>query len=171
MRIAFYGGQTAGIVVLLSLLADKQNIVYVIPEDDGIKQVAESFFLTVTDRHLLDKSEYISELHSQVDYLVCCHGRKILSKELVSSIRCINLHPCLYAYKGVSPIKRLIADKNPKASVASHWMTEKVDAGKVIVEEFINIENVENKTEAEVYNELYPLYSEVLLKTLKQISG
>lgn len=166
MKIAFYGGQTAGVITLLTLLASKQKIIYVIPEDKGIKQIAEYFSLTVTDRQLLDNSEYISKLQSQVDFLICCHGKKILSKKFVTSIRCINLHPCLYAYKGATPIQKLIADKNPKASVAAHWMTEKVDTGKVIVEEFINIENVENKTEAVVYNELYPLYIKVLLKIL-----
>jgi len=53
--------------------------------------------------------------------------------------------------------------------VASHWMTEKVDGGKVIVEKFIRIDSIKNKVEADVYNDLYPLYIEVVNATLAKI--
>ena len=82
--------------------------------------------------------------------------------------KCINLHPCLYKFKGLKPVKKLIDAGITKASVGSHYMTEKIDSGEVIVEKFIE---VEGKTEVEVYNELYVLYSEVLLETLKKVSS
>lgn len=169
MNIAFYGGQTAGIVVLLTLVAKNSRIKYVFPEDKKIKKIAELFSLPVKKKSSLDEKKCIDKLKKNIDLFLCCHGRKILSKELVQSLTCINLHPCLYRYKGARPIKRLIKDNNAKASVAAHFMTEEVDQGKKILELFKTIENIASKTEAEVYNELYPLYVEVTLKVLRKI--
>ncbi len=169
MRIAFYGGQTAGVITLLTLLASKHDIRNVIYVDEGIKQIANSFQLRTFPPSILDDPAFPKEIAANIDLFICCHGRKILSRQFVETLPCINLHPCLYRYKGVNPIKRLIADGNPKASVASHWMVEKIDAGEILFEEYKMIENIEIKTEAEVYAQLYPLYTEVLVRTLKKI--
>lgn len=45
-------------------------------------------------------------------------------------------------------------------------MTEEVDMGEVIVE---NFRDVTGLTEIEVYNELYPLYSYTLVQALEKI--
>ena len=169
MKVAFYGGQTAGIVVLLTLLAKRYSVNYVIPEDDGIKNIALGLQLPIYPKNLLNNEKFINNLKNNIDLLICCHGRKILTPQLVNTVKCINIHPCLYKYKGARPIKRLIRDKNPKASVASHYMTEQVDLGKVIIERFINIPGVESKTEAEIYHDLYPLYESVIIETLNKL--
>ena len=170
MRLAFYGGQTAGIITLLTLLARKQEVAIVIPQDKAVEDLATLFSLEITANTRLNTPHIIKKLKQQVDFLICCHGKTILQKELVQQIRCINLHPCLYKYKGAKPIKRLLEDKNPRASVAAHWMVEKVDAGQVIVEEFIDIQNIESKTESQVYSELYPLYSKIVLMAPEKIN-
>jgi hypothetical protein len=53
--------------------------------------------------------------------------------------------------------------------VAMHWMSEKIDGGKVIYEEFKMIKEISTKNEAQVYNELYPLYISVLIRGLKLV--
>lgn len=169
MKIAFYGGETAGLIVLLTMIAKAQNIQYVIPEDEKVGQVAEDLHLKVLDKSFLDDEDFLENLKDDVDLFICCHGKKILSARLVNSLKCINLHPCLYKYKGAKPIARLIAEGNTKASVASHWMTNKVDSGETIVEIFKEVHNVSDKSEAEVYNELYSLYCKVIIKTLEKI--
>ncbi len=169
MRIAFYGGQTAGLVVLLTLLAKDYDIVFVIPEDELINHAAKLFKLKIKSKLFLNKKSFIKELKERVDLLICCHGREILPNELIHNLKCINLHPCLYKYKGARPVMRLIKDKNPKASVGSHWMVSKVDSGSVILEKFKKIKSVQSKTEAEVYNELYPVYVEVIIESLKKL--
>ncbi|OGD87316.1 hypothetical protein A3D81_01100 [Candidatus Curtissbacteria bacterium RIFCSPHIGHO2_02_FULL_40_17] len=169
MKIAFYGGQSTGMIVLLNLIAKGHNIRAVFCEDEKIEKIAEEFNLQIFPKHKLDDQELIEKLAKQIDLLLCCHGKKIFSPHLVKSIPCINIHPCLYKYKGAKPILRLINDGVNKASVASHWMTEKVDGGKVIVEKFIRIDSIKNKVEADVYNDLYPLYIEVVNATLAKI--
>lgn len=167
MRIAFYGGETAGCVSLLSLLAAKQQVTHVYTEDEKITTIATLFNIPIREKKAINTISEIEHLKQNNDLLVCCHARKILKKELVDTFPCVNLHPCLYAYKGGYPIQRLIAEKNPKASVACHWMVEKVDAGETIIEEFKIIENLDGKNEAQIYNDLYPLYAKVLVQSLQ----
>lgn len=45
-------------------------------------------------------------------------------------------------------------------------MTEEVDKGEVIAEEFLR---VSGKNPIEIYNELYPIYMKVLIKALNKI--
>lgn len=63
------------------------------------------------------------------DLLVCVHGKEILTKEILDhpKLGCINVHPCLYKYKGKEPIKRLLEEDENKASVGVHYMSETVD--------------------------------------------
>ena len=170
MKIAFYGGQTAGLVTLLALLAQKVDVRFVIAEDENVHKIARNFNLELRPKESLENKKFISILKRDMDFFICCHGKKILSADFVNTLKCINLHPCFYKYKGARPIRRLIKDNNPRISVASHWMSEKVDIGKTIVEIFKIISNVSESTEAEIYNELYPLYVEVIIRTLKRLT-
>lgn len=170
MRIAFYGGQTAGLVVLLTLLARKDcKVVYVVPQDNNISTVARQYKIKTLTKSSLNKKPVISKLKKNIDVFICCHGKTILLEAFVTNIKSVNIHPCLYLYKGAKPVQRLIADKNPKASVGSHFMTKEIDLGKVLVEYFTNIDDIEKKTEAEIYSQLYPIYVKVLNKTLDKL--
>lgn len=165
MKIIFYGGKQAGMVSLLTLLALKEKIVCVIPVDEIVRETAKNLGLKVKEVKDINNKKIVKYLKSlKPDLLVCCHGRQILKKDILA-IGCINLHPCLYKYKGANPIERLLKDKEKKASIGVHWMTEKLDKGKVIVEKFLEDKG---SNIIEVYNELYPVYSEVLIKALKK---
>ncbi len=156
-KVIFYGGRQAGIIALLTLLS-KGYSPRVIAEDALIKDLASNF----------DLEEITLDEIDDFDLFVCCHGRKIIPKKILDMGLCINLHPCLYKYKGADPIKRLLVDGNKKASVGCHIMTENIDEGQVICEDF---KKIEGTSIVEVYNELYPLYSQVLLKSLEKIEN
>ena len=81
----------------------------------------------------------------------------------------INVHPCLFKYKGLHPVRRLLEDGGTRASVGVHRMAEKVDEGEVLIEEFIDIRG--KKSVDEVYNALYPLYSLITLKAMKLVAA
>ena len=157
MKIAFYGGQTAGVVTLLTLLSKNVDIRFVIAEDEKVAKLAEVFDLQVKPKRFLDNKNFFNVLQREVDFFICCHGKKILSTDWVNNLRCINLHPCFYKYKGRKPIKRLIRDANPKVSVASHWMTEKVDQGKVILEK-VNLKYLNYEANSFFYNSKWNLH-------------
>ena len=166
IKILFYGGRQAGMIVLLTLKALGQDVI-VIPEDEIIKQTAKDLSLITFDKKTLSDESKMDFLITQgFDLFVCCHGRKIIKKQLLNKIPSINLHPCLYKYKGATPIKRMLADRITKASVACHHMTEKVDDGETIIEVF---KEVTGRTEVEVYNELYPVYSEVIIRAIQKL--
>ena len=78
----------------------------------------------------------------------------------------INVHPCLYGYKGANPVERLLKDGNTRASVGVHRMTAQVDEGEVLAEEFVDVTGT---TVDEVYNALYPAYATALIKALKVV--
>lgn len=127
MKIVFYGGERVGMVVLLYLLA-KQYEVIVVPVDSFVEYVAGLFGLR--------KIVFDDIAGESFDVLVCCHGRKMVSKVVFDSHVCINIHPCLFKYKGADPIGRYIMNKDVKASVGCHFMSDVVDAGEVVYEVF-----------------------------------
>ena len=167
MRIIFYGGRQAGVISLLTLLALGHKVVCVVPVDEPVESVARSLGLDVRKPKNINEDEFVDYLETlQADLFVCCHGRQIIRSRILANFKSINMHPCLYQYKGAEPVRRLLGDKNKKASVAVHWMTEKVDAGEVIVE---NFQEIESNTVVGVYNELYPLYSKSLVEAIEEI--
>lgn len=167
MKIVFYGGRVAGTIALLTLMALGHKVVCVVPVDSPVAKTAKNLKLNIKKPKDINNKKFVNYLKSlKPNFLVCCHGRKILKKDILA-IHAFNLHPCLYKYPGADPIGRMLKEGNKKASVASHWMTEKVDRGKVIVEKFLE---VQGSNVIEVYNELYPLYAEVLIETFKKIN-
>ena len=77
----------------------------------------------------------------------------------------INVHPYLYKYKGGNPVGKALSESNFKASVGVHKMTEMLDEGEVIVEQFLDTTG--SKSVEEIYNKLYPCYVNALLKALE----
>jgi methionyl-tRNA formyltransferase len=81
MKIIFYGGKQAGMVVLLTLLALKEKIVCVIPIDEIVEQTARNFKLNIKRIKDINKKKFVNYLKSlKPDLFVCCHGRQILKK-------------------------------------------------------------------------------------------
>lgn len=167
MKIIFYGGRQAGVVGLLTILAQKHDVVCVVPVDEPVESVAKSLDLDIRRPKNVNEDEFVDHLETlNADLFVSCHGRQIIKSRILKNWPAINVHPCLYKYKGADPIRRLLEDGNTKASVAVHWMAEEVDAGEVIVE---NFREIESDTVLGAYNELYPLYSITLIEALKKI--
>lgn len=163
-KVFFLGGKQAGCVGLLTLLAVGCKISGIVAYDSTIEQLAIMLRLP---RFSSIKEPKVENLLSKSDLLVSVHGREIVPSRLLKLPRFggINAHPCLYAYRGADPVGRLLRDGNTLASVGVHLMTEKVDEGEVLAEEFIDV--LEKHSVEEVYNALYPHYSLALLKALQ----
>jgi|GEM_PF-317863 len=164
LRVFLLAGKQAGCIGLLTLAAAGCRIQGVIAYDDDLQKLAAMLHIPIFSS--LTEPEAENHL-SKSDLLVSVHGREIVPKRLFELPRIggINVHPCLYRYKGANPIGRLLQDGCTQASVAVHLMTEKVDEGEVLVEEFIDVAG--KQSVEEVYNALYPYYSLVLLKALR----
>ena len=167
MRTAmFLGGRQAGCVGLLTMLAAGYAIRGVVAYDSLVSNLASKFGLPIYGSI---KRPEVAELLRDCDVLVSVHCREIVPKELLDLPRVgsVNAHPCLFLYKGSSPVQKLIRDKGKFASVGVHRMTEVVDEGEVLSELYTNVEGAGSVKE--VYNELYPFYSMAILDALRKL--
>jgi methionyl-tRNA formyltransferase len=163
----FLGGKQAGCVGLLAAIAAGCNVRGVIGYDEHVRELASGLELRVFGAI---GDEGIAGLLQESDLLISVHGRELVPDELLRIPRLggINVHPCLYAYKGADPVGRLLADGNPKASVGVHRMTSEVDSGEVLVEEFVDV--AEATTVDAVYNRLYPHYATALVRAIATLT-
>jgi methionyl-tRNA formyltransferase len=162
-RAVFMGARQAGCTGLLTLLAAGWRVEAVVAYDAAVRQLAEALGLPLADSI---RAPQLRDVLAGADLLVSVHGREIVPPDVLALPRCggINLHPCLYAYKGAGPVERLLADGGTRASVGVHRMVEQVDAGEVLVETFLDVAGL--STPLEVYNALYPVYATALLRAL-----
>jgi len=159
-NIIFYGRTQVGLVVLLYLLAKKKRI-SVVPEDEIIEKVASVFKLRKIHLEDIEKENF--------DIFVCCHGKKILPERFLKKNRFINIHPCLFKYKGHDPIRKYMENKDTYASVESHYMTKDVDQGEVIQSVFFSTPIINSYEQ--FYNIAIPYYLECIHKTLEKIDN
>lgn len=160
MKIALMAGKQAGVVGLLTIRACWHDISAIVSYSEDVTRIAEFFKIPVYNS--IHHPSFISVLKKST-LLLSVHGREIVPKDLLK-LPAVNVHPYLYTYKGIRPIKQALKDKNYNASVGMHYMTEETDKGQVIIE---HRQEVSGSTEKEIYNELYPLYALTILEGLK----
>lgn len=167
-NIFFLGGKQAGCIGLLTLAAAGCEIMGAVAYDSNVQKLAAE--LNIPTFSSLDQPE-VKKMLAQSDLLVCVHGREIVGNDLlgVPHFGGMNVHPCLYGYKGADPVGRLLKDGRSQASVGVHRMSEKVDEGEVLAEEFVDVTG--KATVEEVYNTLYPYYSIAILEALKKFNA
>jgi len=169
VRIVFLGGNQTGCFGLLTLLAKGHSIPMAVPYSESVEQLCKSFNIPTFKIKELN-IEY-GGIHDPYEYdlLVSVHCRSIIGKDMLDKFRFggINVHPCLYKYKGADPIGRLLKDGETLASVATHAMTPIVDEGEVLNEIFVDVTGLTTVTE--VYNKLYPYYAISLIHALEKI--
>lgn len=163
MKILYLGGETAGMIGLLTLLAKGHR-------PDVIAYSSDLFPLLSSVRCWGQRIAEVEPIG--YDVLISVHGREIVPADFLKelSLGGINLHPCLSFFKGARPIKRALEAGETRFSVGAHKMTEVVDGGEVLVEKFIEIPGASAYNEAEIYQRLYPLYVEVLSEVLEKIA-
>lgn len=154
MTIVLYTRRNVGLLALSHLVA-KEHCVKVITDDENVVAMGVSFGVQFVELDTM----------GDFDLFICCHGNKIIDKKYLVEKKFINIHPCLYKYKGHNPIKRYIENKDILGSVESQYMIEEVDAGEVIHQEFF--ETPICQTYADFYNVALPYYAKCLDKTLK----
>lgn len=164
-RVVFLGGRQAGCIGLLTVRAAGCAVPLVVAYDAMVRDLAVALELPVMDSI---HAPQVRRALAEADALVCVHGLEIVPPDLLALPRLggLNVHPCLFRYKGAHPVERMLRDGWPEASVGIHRMTERVDDGEVLAEVRIGVRG--KRTADEVYNALYPLYAWVLLDGLRR---
>ena len=102
--------------------------------------------------------------------LICLAGfLKILSKDFISSFKgkIINIHPSLLPkYKGLNTHERVLENNEKFTGCSVHFVNEKLDGGKIILQKKIKIFKKDNvkSLKNRVLKEEYKLYPKSIIK-------
>ena len=111
----------------------------------NIKKKIFSFKSTkVTDQKILKLLE-----RKKISFICLAGFMKILSKEFIKKFdgKIVNIHPSLLPkYKGLNTHSRAIKNKDKFAGCTVHYVTAKLDSGKIILQKKIKISAKDNST-------------------------
>lgn len=154
--IIFYGRRNTGLIVLPFIVAKGYNV-KVMSDDVTVQWTAAALGLEMVELDTMGK----------FDLFLSCHGTIIIKKKYLDLGTFVNIHPCLNLYPGKDPISKYIADKRIRATVSSHYMIEKIDAGEQICE--VPFETPVCETYADFYNVAYRYYLICVNETLNRL--
>lgn len=111
--------------------------------------------------------EVIDEIIGRYDLIISAHCKQIFPEKLVSSVRCINIHPGLNPYnRGWFPQVFSIINKKP-IGCTIHEMNEKVDHGDIIFQEKVEI--FPDDDSLDVYNRVQQVEKRLISQNLKTL--
>lgn len=122
---------------------------------------------------IVNNNEFKDEIRQLNPDLVCvvAYG-VILPKSFlkIPPLGCINLHPSMLPnYRGPAPIQWAILNGDKKTGVTIMYLNEKMDAGDIIKQQEVEIE--ENETTGELWDKLSKIGSNLLVETVKNIDS
>lgn len=102
----------------------------------------------------------ISTIIADYDLVISAHCKQIFPKELVKSLRCVNIHPGLNPHnRGWYPQVFSIINKKP-IGCTIHLMDEQIDHGKIIYQKEVEVYSWD--TSLDVYNRVVSAEKELL---------
>lgn len=148
------------------------------PKGRGMKMIAcpvkefalEKNLLLFQPEKLSEIKEEIAELNP--DMIVVVSYGKFLPKSILQMPKygCLNVHPSLLPkYRGSAPIQWAIINGDKITGTTIMKMNEKMDAGDIILQEKVEIE--ENETTGELWDRLSQISSELLVEAIQQIEN
>jgi len=111
----------------------------------------------------------LSELKKKKIKFLCLAGfMKVLSNNFIESFafKIINIHPSLLPkYKGLDTYRRVLKNKEGYSGCTVHFVTSKLDSGKIILQKKIKIEKNEtvNSLKIKTLREEHKLYSRSII--------
>ena len=122
------------------------------------------------EKKSLDEKRLLTILKKKGINLICLAGfMKILSGSFIKSFKgkILNIHPSLLPkYKGLDTHKRVLINKEKYTGCTVHFVSSKLDAGKIIVQKKIKIkkDDTQKKIAKKVLVEEHKLYPKAILK-------
>ena len=123
-------------------------------------------------KYPLSEKEVINELKKSDIHLICLAGfMKILSKNFIKNFKgkILNIHPSLLPkYKGLNTHEKAIKNKDKYSGCTVHFVTSKLDSGKIINQKKIRISKLDTpKTLAKkILIQEHKLYPTAIMKIL-----
>ena len=142
---------------------------------EGVKYAKINSIPLIFINTKLDNFEHkiLKELKRYDISLICLAGyMKIISKNFIKLFRkkIINIHPSLLPkFKGLNTFSRVIKNKEIKSGCTVHFVNEKLDSGKTIVQKyfFINEFDKENDIRIKTQKLEYLAFPEAIIKLFR----
>ena len=121
-------------------------------------------------RKTFDEKKLLNVLKDRKINLICLAGfMRILSKNFIKNFKgkILNIHPSLLPkYKGLNTHKRVLKNKEKYTGCTVHFVTPKLDSGKIIMQRKIKIKNQDTseKIAKRVLIQEHKLYPKAILK-------
>ena len=118
----------------------------------------------------IDEKKIINFINKKNIKFICLAGfMKILSKNFIKKFngKIVNIHPSLLPkYKGLNTHERAINNKDKFAGCTVHYVNDKIDSGKVILQEKIKItkKDTVNSLKKKVLKKEHQLYPAAIRK-------
>lgn len=151
------------------------------PKGRGMKMIAcpvkeyaiEKNIKVFQPEKIVNNKEFKTEIKNlDVDLFVVVSYGKILPKSFLEIPKkgAINVHPSLLPkYRGSAPIQWAILNGDEKTGVTIMYMNEKMDAGDIILQKEVKID--ENETTGDLWNRLSTIGAEMLIDSIKSIEN
>jgi phosphoribosylglycinamide formyltransferase 1 len=131
-------------------------------------------FKTVSSLNMNKFEKYsLKYLQDNKIKIICLAGfMKILSKKFINAFKfkIINIHPSLLPkYKGTNTHSKVIKNKDKFTGSTVHYVTEKLDSGKIIMQKKIKINknDTAQKLKKKILIVEHSLYPKAIIKVLK----
>lgn len=176
MKFVFWGGKAIGNYILEKLL-DKSRIPTAIiyyreelesdliykSKDLGVRVLQIEKFNTSQEKIIA----FIKGL--DVDTYISISFPFIISREILDLVEYpINIHTsAIPKYRGHHPISAALLNNEPYQATTVHLMVSEVDAGEILLQDFIDVQNED--TIVSIRQRLIELSLELLLKVMQQV--
>ena len=123
------------------------------------------------NKFISERSVLLELKNNKID-LICLAGfMKIISKNFIKNFKgkILNIHPSLLPkYKGLNTHQRAIENNEKFSGCTVHYVTAKLDSGKIILQKKVKIKQNENKKSLEkrILAQEHKLYPKAILKVL-----
>ena len=123
------------------------------------------------NKKLAEKNVLLELKKNKID-LICLAGfMKVISSNFIKNFKgkILNIHPSLLPkYKGLNTHKRAIDNREKFTGCTVHYVSAKLDSGKIIIQKKVRINKNENlkSLEKKVLAEEHKLYPKAILKIL-----
>ena len=123
------------------------------------------------NKRLAEKNVLLELKKNKID-LICLAGfMKVLTSNFIKNFKgkILNIHPSLLPkYKGLNTHKRAINNREKFTGCTVHYVSAKLDSGKIIIQKKVRINKNENlkSLEKKVLAEEHKLYPKAILKIL-----
>ncbi len=187
MKIIFFGTGKFGLKTLEKLIASDHDVVAIVTQPDKKKgrgwetrpTLIKSFLegsgskIEIYQPEKASDDSFIEKINKlSADVFVVVDYGQILSKQVLDIPKkyAINLHPSLLPkYRGATPINQTILNGDNVAGVTVINMTERMDAGEIILQDRVDID--EEMDAVKLSSELSVKGAGIILKVLDLIAA